>query len=115
MLELDASGQRFSELLNLIDDPAGERGISQERLPLVRHVRGEIRDDRLAGAGVMKPRPEKREPFDSRDLVERLDSAERHDRVPPPDGALRIDVKCVEPDDVEKESQGEADTVVGKA
>ena len=48
MLELDAAGQRFRQLLDLVDDPAGERGVGEESFPFVGQLGAEIGDDRVA-------------------------------------------------------------------
>ena len=46
---LDPPGQRFEQLLNLVNHPAFERGIGQEGFPFVRQI-VKIGDDRMAVA-----------------------------------------------------------------
>ena len=48
MLELDPAGQRFRQLLDLVDDAAGERGVGEESFPFVGQLGAEIGDDGVA-------------------------------------------------------------------
>ena len=48
LLELDAAGQRFAELLMLVDDRARERRIGEKSLPFIRQIRREIGDGRTS-------------------------------------------------------------------
>ncbi len=90
LLELDPAGQRFRQLLDLVHDPPGERGIGEEGLPFVGQVGAEVGDDRMAAARVVQPRPREGEPVDPVNTLQPLDRAERHHREPAPDPPFGI-------------------------
>ena len=116
MLELDPAGQRFRQLLDLVDDAAGERGVGEESFPFVGQVGAEIGDDGVARAGVVKLRALQHVPVDvrrsalSRSVAPNGTTAIRRRTVP-----LGVDVEQIEPGDVEQEAGGEPDAVVGEA
>ena len=116
MLELDPAGQRFGQLLDLVDDPPGERGVGQERFPFVGQVGGEVGDDRMCSRGRRASRGLDRVSQSTLSIAQQtLDCAEGHDRDPPADLPLREDVEHIQPGHVKQEAGGQPDAVVGKA
>src|SRR5690349_9451583 len=115
MLELDAAGERFRELLHLVDDSARKRGVGEEALPLVRQVGTEIGNDRVACASIVELRALENMPLDPADLHDLVGGPERHDGYSPPQPALGVDVKQIQPRNVEQEAGGEAEAIVWKS
>ncbi len=115
MLELDPAGERFRQLLDLVDDPPVERGIGEEGFPLVGQLGAEVGDDGVAGAGVVELGSFEQVPDDAFDLHQMLGGAEWDHRDPPPHFPLGPDVEQIEPGDMEQEARCQSDAVVGKA
>ena len=115
MLELDPAGERFGQLLDLIDNPAGKRGVGQERFPFVGQSSAEIGDDGLATADIGKTRPLHDQPVYGVDLPQSPDMAIGNDREAAANVPLGVHVEELEPDDVQQKAAEKADTIVGKA
>ncbi len=79
MLDIDAAGDRFLDLLDVIDRHAGNRLFGDEPLPVVGQVGAQIDDDAVAigkdGVTVGQPQP-----IDARNAVNLAGVAHRHDR-----------------------------------
>ena len=114
-LEVDPPRQRFRQLLVLIDNSPGERGVGEKRLPFVRKVGGEIGNDRLAASRRLEVGPGKTNPFEARNGVQTLDLAQRNNRNPRLGTPLRRNVEKVQPDNVNDEAGKKRRPIVRQA
>jgi hypothetical protein len=104
LLDLGQAGQRLPQLLDLINDAAGERRVGKESLPFVRRIGGEVGNDGIASPRVLKPRTAKNHPVDRVDVLKAIDRAEGHHRNAAPDAVGR-EIEDVKPADVESEPE----------
>ena len=114
MLDRDPPGQRFLQLLDVHDEQAVDRGISEKALPFVGNVGAKIGDDRInrnvAVGGMGEPCPGHIGNFE-----EVVDRSERDHADTQPLLTLQLEIDDIVPEQAEREAGRKMDAAIVEA